>query len=93
MRFRQTFINSAERALIGEMMAFLLSLLPHKIEEKKYDFSVTVGPTRLIQESSKIEDSSSLLTLTVLAEPLNEVYPSPYVISFNFCLISRTLPF
>jgi len=64
-------------------MAFLLSLLPHKVEEKKYDFSITLGPTRLIQESSKIEDSSSLLTLTVLADPLNEVYPSPYVIALH----------
>ena len=60
-------------------MAFLLSLLPEKVEEKKYDFSVTLGPARLIQESSKIDDSSSLLTLTVLADPFNEVYPSPYV--------------
>jgi hypothetical protein len=38
LRFRQTFINSAERALIAGRVAFLLSLLPHKVEEKKFDF-------------------------------------------------------
>ena len=80
LRFRQTYINSAERELIAERVAFLLSLLPHKVEEKKYDFGTTVGPTRrVLQTDAELEDLTSTLTLTVLAEPLNGVYPPPYV--------------
>lgn len=79
LRFRQTYINSAERGLIANRVAFLLSLLTHKVEEKKYDFAVTLGPSRVLQSESELEDLTSTLTLTVLAEPENEVYPTPYV--------------
>lgn len=38
LRFEQTYINSAERELIGKKVAFLMSLKEEKVEEKKYNF-------------------------------------------------------
>lgn len=87
LRFRQTYINSAERLLIAKRVAFLLSLLPFKVEEKKYEFGVTLAPgvqrrerrARLLQTEEELEQVTSTLTLTVLASPESSVYPAPIV--------------
>lgn len=64
----------------------MLSLLTHKVEEKKYDFEVTLAPGRLLQEEADLDELTSSLTLTVLAEPANEVYPTPFVSkTYNYC--------
>lgn len=70
--------------MIAKRVAFLLSLLPFKVEEKKYEFGVTLAPgsERLLQtnEEDALNDITSTLTLTVLASPNSPVYPPPIVI-------------
>ena len=90
LRFRQTYINSAERLLITKRVAFLLSLLPEKVEEKKYNFEVSLAPglarlrrrRRELQTevvASELDELTSKMTVTVLADPKSAVYPAPIV--------------
>lgn len=59
-------------------MAFLLSLLPYKVEEKKFNFGTAEENARLLQEAA-VDEVTSLVSFTILADPLSSIYPAPIV--------------
>lgn len=95
LKFNQNYINSAERELISDQIAFQLSLLPFKVQQSKYTYQQLQG--RLLQEETEgilservlsqprglqvQEETSSKVTFTVLAEPTSPVYPPPVELS------------
>jgi hypothetical protein len=95
VRFKQNYLNNAERGLIANKLAFLLSLNSWKILESKYNFNQGTLRRLLPQDDSleladrarrsrKLQDAAtgvttSVVTFTVLAEPTSAVYPPPIV--------------
>ena len=54
LNFLQNYINSAERELISKEIAFLLSLLPFKVQESKYTYQqLQPAGSRLLLEKVK----------------------------------------
>ena len=84
VRFSQNYINSAERELISKKLAFLMSLNPWKVVESKYTYQQLQGRRMLGQkrhsrvlQTTVQEETFSLVTFTILAEPTSAVYPPP----------------
>jgi hypothetical protein len=95
VRFKQNYLNNAERGLIANKLAFLLSLNSWKILESKYNFNQGTLRRLLpespyaefvdqVRRSRNLQDAAtgiatSTVTFTVLAEPTSAVYPPPIV--------------
>jgi len=90
LKFKQSFLNSAERANIIETIAFVLSLPTYKVQERKYIISVSSGsrlleenenetlPTEVNEEGRMLaSDISIMMYLQIMAIPESSVYPSP----------------
>lgn len=67
LRFKQSFLNSAERANIISTVAFVLSLPTAKVQERKYIISVTSSSSRLLENEDE-EETNSTTALQVANE-------------------------
>lgn len=70
IKFLQNYLNSAERELALEYVAFILCLPTDKVIEQEYDFDRR-------RRLSSNDEAYTYLSFHVLATPDSEVYPSP----------------
>ena len=80
--FLQSYINQAEKKLVFEYLAFLMSLKKEKIEETKYQFDF-IKNDNVIEDDEGLSSQKiqSILKFNVIAEHKSGIYPSPLDLS------------